>query len=385
MRTLAISLTAILLCCVCAFSTRMAAQTAPASNDAPTVSPPSTQSEGRREFRFISTNRVSTMEQELNNLAAEGFRLERVSKSLLDDQLAVLLTRDGAAANATRYEYKMISTRRAGTMGQEITDAAAEGFELRGLISLFRPGISFFVGDETAVVMERPAGETTRRHEYRMISTRRERTTQRELNEAVGAGFTPLDMVRGQDNGAASLLLGPQYVISIITGREVNGPASNAAAREYKFLTTTRVGTMEREMNAAAREGYRHFISAPSLLMLMYRERGASGTAGYEYKLLATRRTGTMQRELLEQGALGYNYLATSSGLGGLTTVLERDLTINPQENRREYKLLATSRERTTQNELVESLAAGYRILDLTTIGEFIIVLDRRAGGAGAN
>lgn len=389
MRDLATSLTAILLCCACAFSIRMAAQTAPPPSDAPNVSPPPAQSDGRREFRFISTNRVSTMEGELNTLAVQGFRLERVSKSLLGDDLAVLLTRDAATAataDAARHEYKIISTRRAGTMEREITEAAAQGFEMRGLISLFRPGLNVFVGDETAAVMERPAGQTTRRFEYRMISTRRERTTQRELNEAVAGGFTPVEMVYGQDNGAASLLFGPQFVTTIITGREVNSPAANAPAREYKFLSTTRVGTMEREMNAAAREGYRFFMSAPNMLMLMYRERGeASRAARYEYKLLATQRTGTMQTELLEQGALGYNYLATSSGLGGLTTVLERDLTINPQENRREYKLLATSRERTTQNELVESLAAGYRILDLTTIGEFVIILDRRAEGAGAN
>ncbi len=325
------------------------------------------------------------MERELNELAAQGVRLERVSKSLLDDQIAALMVRDPATPNTTRYEYKIISTRRAATMEKELTEAAGQGFELRGLTPLFRPGIGALIGDETALVVERPASEVARRYEYKLLSTRREKTMQKELEEVLAAGYTPLEMVRGQDNGAASLLFGPQFVNTIIFGRKVGSSEANAAVREYKFLTTTKMGTMEREMNQATKEGYRFYMSAPNMLMLMYRERETKGVAPYQYKLLATRKTATMQKELLEQGEVGYKYLATTTGLGGLATVLERDLTLDPKESRREYKLLATTREKTTQKEIADTLAAGYQILDLTTIGEFILVLDRIAGSAPAS
>jgi RNA-binding protein YhbY len=284
-------------------------------------------------------------------------------------------------------------------MDKEIKQAAAEGFELRGLTSMMRPGIGMLIGDETAALMERPVGEPKPRFEYQLLSTRREKTLQKELDAAAAAGYVPVEMARGQDNGAASILLGPQYVLTVIMARPVSSAAANETAaetnaetaaksaptppREYKLLETTKVGTMEREMNKAAREGYRYYMSAPDMLTMMYRERGAEGPAPYQYKLLATMRTGTMQKELLEHVGAGYRYLATSSGLGGLTTILERDAT-QAAERRREVKLLATSRESTTRKEIAEALAEGYRLLDLTTIGEFIVVLDREAAALPA-
>ena len=356
----------------------------PSDNVAQTPAAPSTPAavsrpEDRREFRFLSTSKVATMEKELNERAAEGFRLDRVSKTVLSGDLAVLVVRDPSAQEGIHEEYKIISTMRAGTMEKEIVDAGTQGYELRGLISMFRPGITLLgVGDETAAVMERPKDQKTARFEYKLLSTRRESTTQKELDQAVDAGFTPFDIILGQDNGAKSLLLGPQYVITIILGRAVETAAGNAPTREYKFLRTAKVGTMEKEMNQAVKEGYRYFMSAANLLMLMSRERGVKEPAKYQYKLLATRRTGTMQKELFAEGRNGYRYLATTSGLGGLTTVLEQDLSLDAKQRRREYKLLAATREKTTQKEISEALSAGYELLDLTTLGEFIIILDRK-------
>lgn len=397
-RHLAVSLFVVALCCVAALPSRVRAQNAPpaatpeaspaAIRDAASAASPAPSS---REVRFVSTTKIATMEKELNELAAQGFRLERVSKSSVGDDVAALVVRDAATSDSTRYEYKLLATRKAGTMEKELSEAAAQGYELRGLTSLLRPGLAMLAGDETAAVLERRAGETARRYDYKLLSTKREKTMQKELDEAVASGYVPLEMIHGQDNGAASILLGPQFVFTIILGRPVAesagagaASATGAGTREYKFLTTTKVGTMEKEMNRAAKEGYRFYMSAPDMLMLMYRERGASGAAPYQYELLATRKTGTMQKELLEHGALGYKYLATTSGLGGITTVLERDTTIDPKADPREYKLLATTREKTTQKEIAETLSAGYRILDLTTIGEFILVLDRKVENTSA-
>jgi len=273
MRTLAAFLIVTTLYCSITSSTRICAQTA-ISQDVTqtTISAPSSV-DVQREFRFLSTNKVATMEKELNELAAQGFRLERVSKSSLDDELATLVTHDPAAQSNARYEYKLISTRRTGTMEKEIMEAADQGFELRGLTSLFRTGIGIFIGDETVVVMERSAGETARRYDFKLLSTRREKTMQGELDKIVAEGYTPLEMAFSQDNGASSILLGPQFVNTIILGRLAGsgGSGTSVAAREYKFLTTGKVGTMEREMNRATKEGYRFYMSAPDLRMLMYR------------------------------------------------------------------------------------------------------------------
>jgi hypothetical protein len=377
-RNLAAALIVVALCCAQESSRQLIAQISDQSTATQDVSLPRSDTTAQREFRFLSTNKISTMEKELNDFASQRFRLERVSRSLLDDQLAALVARDPAVTSNLLYEYRLVATRRSRTMEKEITEAAGQGFEIKALTPMFRPGISLVVGDEMTVVLERPAGETGRRYEYKLLSTKREKTMQKDLDDAVAAGYVPIEMVRGQGKGAATLLLGPEFVHAIILGRHVGSPTGDAGTREYKFLATAKVGTMEREMNQAAKEGYRFYLSAPDLLMLMSRKRGATGAAGYQYKLLATQKTGTMQKELKEQIGLGYKYVATMGGLGGLTTVLERDATLDPKASPQDLKLLATSRENTTQKEITEALAVGYKILDLTTIGEFIIVLDRR-------
>ena len=55
-------------------------------------------------------------------------------------------------------------------------EAAAQGYEMRGLISLLRPSLAAaFVGDETTALMERPVGESARRYEYKLVSSTREK------------------------------------------------------------------------------------------------------------------------------------------------------------------------------------------------------------------
>ena len=101
-------------------------------------------------------------------------------------------------------------------------------------------------------------------------------------------------------------------------------------------------------------------------------------TQKYEYKLLATNRTGTMQKELTEMGAQGYQFLGASTGAGGLVSVMEREAGESARSSQYEYKFLATTLEGTTQKELSEALAGGYKFLEISSLGERLIVLGRR-------
>lgn len=325
-------------------------------------------------FRFISANKTATMQKELNELARQGFRLERVAKNTIGSNVAALMVRDPVAPGNTPYEYKLLATRKIETLEKELTEVAGQGFELRGLTAITRP----LIGGETIAILERPLGSTQPRYIYRLLSAEDEATMQQELAGAVRSAFTPVDVIYGQDNGAASILIGPSFVYTVVLSRSAAGTEVTPEGRAYKFLAANKVSTMEREMNEAAKEGYVFACSSPGLLVTMYRGGEASNTSRYEYKLLATRRTATMQKELEEHGKQGFAYLATTSGLGGLVTVLGRDLMAAPEKTRHDYKLLSASREGTTQREIAETIAAGYLILDLTTLGEFVMVLDRK-------
>jgi hypothetical protein len=341
-----------------------------------------TEDPARPQFRFVSTTKTSTFEKELNAAAKEGHRFVRLAKAFTDDGVAALVVREPANkdAPAVLYEYKVLATNKLSTLEKEFDEAAAQGYEFRGITSHAK-GLPFTF-PETIMVMERVAGETKRRFEYRFQSTQREKTTQKELDANISEGFLPIEMILSLDSNTFSVLFGSgtNVHVIIILSRSLENPAAEMGTREYRFLRTTKVSTMEKEMNQLAKEGFEFHLSSIGSITLMARPLKAK-TQRSEYKLLATRKSGTMQKELLESGRQGYTYLATSSGAGGVVSVMEREVNGEGNNRRYEYKFLGTTLEDTTQKELNEALAAGYEFLELTTRGEKLIVLGRVAEG----
>lgn len=333
-----------------------------------------------QEFRFLSTTKTSTFEKELNDAAKQGFGFIRLAKALNDGSLGGLLSRDqtteGTAAKA-RYEYKVLATNRIGTLKAEFETAAAEGYEFRGITTESKP--IPFTYPETIVIMERPVGEAKRRFDYKFVSTRREQTTQKELDAAVGEGYVPIELAIGQDTNTASILFGASNVyITIILSRDTASPGAEMGKREYRFLRTNKVKTMEKEMNQLAREGFQFHLTSIGSMTIMSRPPKEKAPR-YEYTLLATRRTGTMQKELAELGLQGHQFLGTSNGLGGLVSVMEREVGEAGKSSKYEYKFLATLLESTTQKEMNEALSSGFKFLEISSLGEKLIVLGRRA------
>jgi hypothetical protein len=107
----------------------------------------------------------------------------------------------------------------------------------------------------------------------------------------------------------------------------------------------------------------------------------------YQYRLLAARRTSTMQDEMQEAGDAGFEYRGQtifSSTFGGDETavILERD-ELAEHIVAFEYRLLATSKTETMQNELREAGQAGFEFVGLTVAatrfgGDEIVSILRR-------
>ncbi|MYN66647.1 MAG: hypothetical protein F4X11_16715 [Acidobacteria bacterium] len=140
------------------------------------------------DFRILATTRVSTMERELNEAAAEGFRLVVVGddidsgEGLVDEIFALVLgdTRPG------RFSYRLVTLKDLTTMEAEraraLTAAAAEGFRYRGLVQA--P-----LGGHAVVVLERDADTAIVPLEYLVIATTRLSTLEREIEEAASLGY----------------------------------------------------------------------------------------------------------------------------------------------------------------------------------------------------
>ena len=348
---------------------------------AQTSNPTAPELKAGQEYKFVSTTKTSTFEKELQAVAAEGYRFIRLSKAFNDLGVSGLLAREPLASGEAakpRYEYKVLATNRLSTMKKELEESSAQGYEFRGITTQAK--WAPFTYPETLIVMERPAGTAKKRFAYRFISAQKESSVQKELDTAVSEGFEPVEMIFGEDVNKFSVLFGSgfNYHTTIVLVRNADAPAAEMGKREYRYLSTTKVGTMEKEMNQSAKEGFEFHLASIGSIALMMRPRGEK-TPRYTYTLLATRRTGTMQKELAETGKQGLLFLGTSSGAGGLVSIMEKNLKLegSPQYD---YKFLGTTLESTTQKEINESLNDGYRFIEISSFNERVIVLGKLQG-----
>jgi hypothetical protein len=89
---------------------------------------------------------------------------------------------------------------------------------------------------------------------------------------------------------------------------------------DYRLLATNKTSTMEKELNDAAKDGFRFqtaiggesAFGGKEVVAVMARSEGEANER-FHYKLLATNKTSTMQKELQTAGREGYVYRARPS------------------------------------------------------------------------
>jgi hypothetical protein len=140
------------------------------------------------EYRVLATNKTSTMEKEMREAAAAGFRFGGTmggETAFGGNEVVVVMSKSGSGA--PRFEYRLLATSKTSTMQRELQEAAAGGFEYKGQ-SVFS---SMFGGKEVVVILERDreAPPAATKWEYRLLATSKTSTMQRELSETGAAGF----------------------------------------------------------------------------------------------------------------------------------------------------------------------------------------------------
>jgi hypothetical protein len=105
----------------------------------------------------------------------------------------------------------------------------------------------------------------------------------------------------------------------------------------------------------------------------------------YEYRLLSTIRTSTLQRELDAAAADGYRVVpraVTTKTAASLFTDNDFELLVIMEKAPAEgptlrYQVLATSRTGTLQNELTQAQGEGWTLVTLVVRGEVIAILEK--------
>lgn len=170
--------------------------------------------DGPVEYKLLATNKTSTMEKEMNQAAAEGFRFEGTmggETAAGGNEIVMIMSRK-PGDGGSRYNYKLLATKKTSTMQKELSEAGGAGFLYTGQ-TIYD---SAFGGREVVVILERSDSAKTA-YEYKLLATSRTSTMGKELNEAGRAGFVFCRMT------VAETAFGGREVVSILrrqVGRE---------------------------------------------------------------------------------------------------------------------------------------------------------------------
>ena len=139
------------------------------------------------EYKLLATNRTTTMEKEMNDAAAEGYRfMEVISGETFfgGSEALVVMIRPTDDFMKGRFAYQLLATTKTSTMQRELQVASDSGFEHVGQ-SVFKKTF----GTEVMVILERDNKVKPRLWDYKLLATRKTSTMQKEVMEAAAEGY----------------------------------------------------------------------------------------------------------------------------------------------------------------------------------------------------
>jgi hypothetical protein len=241
----------------------------------------------------------------LSDAAARGFRvLPRTVDALENWGFAdAEWVMEKAPASQDRYEYLILDTTLTSTIEREIAQAARKGYNAVGFVSYQHMRLAIM---EKAAGSEPGQPDPSLEFRYKLLSTERTSTMQKELNQCAG-----YRLVDGSPANTAMLL------------EKVSSPGNSY---QYRFSSTVKVSTLQKEINQAAAEGYRFHPLALGVrevrplglfggtMMTEYTavmEKASDASGSYQYQIVATSRESTMTKEINRAWAAGFQVVAT--------------------------------------------------------------------------
>ena len=155
------------------------------------------------EYLVLATSRTSTMEREMNEAAADGYRFASVMGGNTEfggDELVAVMVRDPSGGTRS---YRVLATTLTSTMQAELEEAGAEGYDHRGQTVYS----AFFGGQEIVVILERDDAAPAVRYDYELLATNQTSTMERELRTAGRRGFEVVGLTVGETEFGGSELV----------------------------------------------------------------------------------------------------------------------------------------------------------------------------------
>lgn len=314
--------------------------------------PASTETQALPAFRVISANRFSTLQTELAQAAAEGYRVRAVMRPAPASR-AILLER-----STDKREYFLSSDAE-----RELRDGKIPP----GFVILPQT-LGAIGGGPCGAVFERDPSATA--SAYRIESAVSPNNLQKDILAAVAKG----DRVRmlGANAGYCALLESGAPATATAEGKE----------KPIELIATSRTATLEKELAAAAARGFRLHSAAAAEEFMFLMERQEAGSPAGDYLVFSTSKAETLQSEMNKASAKGYQ-LHPFSMMGktrGLTAALETTIVMEKRDRPPvEYRVISTARAATFEKELLESAEQGWQLAAVLPSGAFSAVMERPA------
>ncbi len=165
-------------------------------------------------YKLLATKKTSTMQKELNEMAAQGYQFEGVSggeTSFGGSEVVCIMSL--APGQKGTFKYILLATSRTSTMQKELQEAGNNGYEYRGQV-VFK---TFMGGEEVVTILEKdPLNTDIVKYEYKLFATKKTSTMDKELNEGGAAGFSYVGVTVGQTAMGGNELV-------VITRKKVGG------------------------------------------------------------------------------------------------------------------------------------------------------------------
>ncbi|MEO5894896.1 MAG: hypothetical protein ABIS06_04270 [Vicinamibacterales bacterium] len=209
---------------------------------------------------------------------------------------------------------------------------------------------------------------------YRLVFNGREGGFLNDLNKAAADGLRVVPgTVKAFEDAAGT------------TWMAVVAPAPDAPRATYLVVKGTEAG--EKALDGASAAG-RSLVailgrigmtSANTLLFFEQHAPGPSTGAATVHRIIANSRTSTTEKEIIEAAAGGFRLLG--AGFGNMTVVMSRS---NDAANEPiDYRLIAMISTKTAVDELNEAGVAGFRLTAISEHGpEGVMVIHRKPGAA---
>jgi queuine/archaeosine tRNA-ribosyltransferase len=139
-------------------------------------------------FLLLATTKTSTMQKELDQASAAGYRIIGSSPTGGAEMVAIM---EKVAKPPDNYQYFLLATTRTSTMQKELSDAAAKGFRLLPKTIIAKE--QMLGGQEIVLLMEKPPGNP-QPYKYLLLATSRTSTMQKEMSQAVDEGYEVVGM-----------------------------------------------------------------------------------------------------------------------------------------------------------------------------------------------